>query len=187
MNYSRPSSHLPLVLLLLSRFSCVRLCATPQTAAHQAPPSLGFSRQEHWSGLPFPSPMQESEKWKWSCSVMSDSSRPHGLQPTRLLRPWDFPGKSTGVGCRCLLRPLVLLPHNFWPYLQLQWQPDMAWSIRKILTGQNTVSLEISFMSVFCSVVALSHPLWFLGFQIHFLTLITGNLSFPSKGTLLLL
>ena len=29
---------------------------------------------------------------------MSDSSRPHGLQPTRLLRPWDFPGKSTGVG-----------------------------------------------------------------------------------------
>ena len=43
-------------LLLLSRFSRVRLCATPQTAAHQAPPSLGFSRQEHWSGLPFPSP-----------------------------------------------------------------------------------------------------------------------------------
>ena len=33
-------------------------------AAHQAPPSLGFSRQEHWSGLPFPSPMHESEKWK---------------------------------------------------------------------------------------------------------------------------
>ena len=50
------------LLLLLSRFSRVRLCATPQTAAHQAPPSLGFSRQEHWSGLPFPSPMKESEK-----------------------------------------------------------------------------------------------------------------------------
>ena len=41
-----------LLLLLLSRFSCVRLCATPQTAAHQALPSLGFSRQQHWSGLP---------------------------------------------------------------------------------------------------------------------------------------
>ena len=38
------------------------LCVTPQTAALQAPPSLGFSRQEHWSGLPFPSPMHESEK-----------------------------------------------------------------------------------------------------------------------------
>ena len=50
------------LLLLLSRFSRVRLCVTPWTAAHQAPPSLGFSRQEHWSGLPFPSPMHESEK-----------------------------------------------------------------------------------------------------------------------------
>ena len=35
---------------------------------------------------------------------MSDSRRPHGLQPTRLLRPWALPGKSTGVGCHCLLR-----------------------------------------------------------------------------------
>ena len=43
----RPSGPLLLLLLLLSRFSRVRLCATPQTAAHQAPPSLGFSRQEH--------------------------------------------------------------------------------------------------------------------------------------------
>ena len=51
-----------LLLLLLSHFSRVRLCATPQTEAHKAPPSLGFSRQEHWSGLPFPSPMHESEK-----------------------------------------------------------------------------------------------------------------------------
>ena len=42
-----------LLLLLLSRFSRVRLCATPEMAAQQAPPSLGFSRQEHWSGLPF--------------------------------------------------------------------------------------------------------------------------------------
>ena len=62
-----------LLLLLLSRFSRVRLCAIPLTEAHQAPPSLGFSRQEHWSGLPFPSPMHESEKWKGSCSVVSDS------------------------------------------------------------------------------------------------------------------
>ena len=45
-----------LLLLLLSHFSRVRLCATSETAAYQAPLSLGFSRQEHWSGLPFPSP-----------------------------------------------------------------------------------------------------------------------------------
>ena len=44
-----------LLLLLLSRFSRVRLCATPWTTAHQVPLSTGFSRQEYWSGLPFPS------------------------------------------------------------------------------------------------------------------------------------
>ena len=51
-----------MALLLLSCFSRVQLCVTPQTSAHQAPLSLGFSRQEHWSGLPFSSPMHESEK-----------------------------------------------------------------------------------------------------------------------------
>ena len=44
------------ILLLLNCFSRVRLCTTLWTAAHQAPLSMGFSRQEHWSGLPFPSP-----------------------------------------------------------------------------------------------------------------------------------
>ena len=43
------------MLLLLSRFSRVRPCVTPQTTVHQTPLSLGFSRQEDWSGLPFPS------------------------------------------------------------------------------------------------------------------------------------
>ena len=46
--------------------------------------------------------MHESEKWNWSRSVVSNSYIPHGLQPTRLLHPWHFPGKSTGVGCHCL-------------------------------------------------------------------------------------
>ena len=53
--------------------SHVWFLATPWTVAYQAPPSMGFSRQEYWSGLPFLSPMHESEKWKWSRSVMSDS------------------------------------------------------------------------------------------------------------------
>ena len=42
--------------------------------------------------------------WKWSHSVMSNSLWPHGLQPTRFLSPWNFPGKSTGVGCHFLLQ-----------------------------------------------------------------------------------
>ena len=79
-----------LLLLLLRRFSRVRLCATPQTAAHEASPSLEFSRQEHWSGLPFPSPMHESEKSKCSHSVVSDSSGPHGLQAYQAPRSMGF-------------------------------------------------------------------------------------------------
>ena len=86
------------ILLLQSRFSRVQLCATPWTAAHQARPSLGFSRQEHWSGLPFPSPVHGSEKWKWSGSVVSDSLRPHGPQPTRFLRPWIVQARALEWG-----------------------------------------------------------------------------------------
>ena len=81
------------MLLLLSHFSRVRLCATPWTAAHQPPPSLGFSRQEHWSGLPFPSPMHKSEsEVSQSCPTLSDPmdcSLPggsiHGICQTRVL------------------------------------------------------------------------------------------------------
>ena len=65
---SREAPHY--VLLLLSQFSHFWLSATPEMAAHQAPPCLGFSRQEHWSGLPFPSPVHASEMWKWSRSVV---------------------------------------------------------------------------------------------------------------------
>ena len=82
-----------LLLLLLSHFSCVRLCVTPQTAAHQAPLSLGFSRQEHWSGLPFPSPMHKSEREvAQSCPTLSDpldcsfpGSSVHGIFQARVL------------------------------------------------------------------------------------------------------
>ena len=48
--------------------------------------------------------MHESEKWKWSRSVVSDSVRPRRQQPTRLPCPWDSPGKNTGVGCHFLLQ-----------------------------------------------------------------------------------
>ena len=47
-------------------------------------PGILQARTLEWVAISF------SNAWKWSHSVMSDSSRPHGLQPTRLLRPWDF-------------------------------------------------------------------------------------------------
>ena len=92
------------VTLILNTFCFCSYFVTPWTVAYQVPLSMGFSRQEDWSGLPFPSSMHKSEKWKWSHSAMSDSLWPHGLQPTRLLRPWDFPGKNTGMGCHFLLQ-----------------------------------------------------------------------------------
>ena len=58
-----------LLLLLLSRFSRVRLCATPWMAAHQAPPSLGFSRQEHWSRVA----ISFSNAWKGKVSEVAQS------------------------------------------------------------------------------------------------------------------
>ena len=48
--------------------------------------------------------MHGREKGKGSRSVVFDSSRPHGQQPTGLLHPWEFPGERTGVGCHGLLR-----------------------------------------------------------------------------------
>ena len=99
-----------LLLLLLSHFSRVRLCVTPQTAVHQAPPSLGFSRQEYWSGLPFPSPMRESEVTQ-SCPTLCDpmdSSLPgssvHGIFQARVLE-WGAIAFSTlgvieNINCR---------------------------------------------------------------------------------------
>ena len=95
--------------------SCPTLC-DPRDGSPLGSPSLGFSRKEHWSELPFPSPMHESEKWKWSHSVVSDPQRPHGLQLSGLLRPWGFPGKSTGVGCHCLL------PFKAYIHIYIFWQ-----------------------------------------------------------------
>ena len=105
-----------LLLLLLSRFSHVRLCATLD-GSPPGSPIPGILRQEHWSGLPFPSPMHESEKWKWSRSVVSDSQRPQGLQPTRLLHPWDFPARVLEWGAiafseQCTRVPLFLHLHQ---------------------------------------------------------------------------
>ena len=60
-----------MLLLPLSHFSCVQLCATPQTAAHQVPLSLGFSRQEYWSGLPFPSPLIHVQSVQFSSVAQS--------------------------------------------------------------------------------------------------------------------
>ena len=99
-----------LLLLLLSCFSCVQLCATPWTAAHQEPPSLGFSRQEHWSGLPFLSPMHERKSESevaQLCPTLCDpmdcsppGSSIHGIFQARVLE-WGAIAFSSNAGHLC--------------------------------------------------------------------------------------
>ena len=57
---------------VLSRFSCVCLFVTLWTVAHQAPLSMGFCRQEYWSGLPFPSPTGPITSWQIDGEIMTD-------------------------------------------------------------------------------------------------------------------
>ena len=71
--------------------SHIRLFATPWTVAHQAPPSMGFSRQEYWSGLPFPSPYSINSNIQFSRSVVPNSLRPHGVQHARISSPSPTP------------------------------------------------------------------------------------------------
>ena len=105
--------------------SCPTLCDPTDGSPPGSPvPGILHARTLEWVAISFSNAWKwkvkvgswrvghESEKWKWSCSVVSDPQRPHGLQPSRLPLPWDFPGKSTGVGCCCLLLHL------------LNWQAD---------------------------------------------------------------
>ena len=70
------------LLLLLSRFSHVRLCATLWTAVCQAPPSMRFSRQGYWSGVPLPSPLmaESEEKLKSLLMKVKEESEKVGLK-----------------------------------------------------------------------------------------------------------
>ena len=94
---------------------------------------MGFSRQEDRSGLSFPPPGDlpnpgvEPGYTSFPCidgRVASDSLRPPGLQPARLLCPWDSPGKNTGVGYHVLLWT-IFLTQGLTPYrvlYGLRWQ-----------------------------------------------------------------
>ena len=82
-----------LLLLLLSLFSHVQLCATPQTAAHQAPPSLGSSRQEHCHFLLQCMKVKSETEVTQLCPTLSDpmdcsvpGSSVHGVFQARVLK-----------------------------------------------------------------------------------------------------
>ena len=102
MVWSHSGEHAAAAAKLLQ--SCPNLCdPIDGSPLGSAVPGILQARTLEWVAISF------SNAWKWkvkslSRSVVSNSSQPHGLQPTRLLHPWDFAGKSAGVGCHCLLR-----------------------------------------------------------------------------------
>ena len=116
-------------------------------------PSLGFSRQEYWSGLPFPSPVHESEKWKWSRSVVSDSSDPMDC---------SLPGSSI---------------HGIFQAKVLEWgaiafsEEELGFFFKEIPWHNNTLTIQyeiiessIFFTSILLSIVKcneVNNILWF--------------------------
>jgi len=97
-NYDKPAA-----ATAKSLQSCPTLCDPIDGSPPGSPvPGILQGQTLEWVAISF------SNAWKWKVKVKSLScvwpQRPHGLQPTRLFHPWDFPGKSTGVGCHCLLR-----------------------------------------------------------------------------------
>ena len=81
--------------------SCPTLCdPIDGSPPGSAVPGIFQARTLEWVAISFSNAWKW--KWKWSRSIVSDSSWPHGLQPTRLFQPRDFPGKRTGVGCHCV-------------------------------------------------------------------------------------
>ena len=104
---------------------------TSLLSLHPLPPSHP-SRSSESGGLG--SLCYIATSWKWSHSVVPDSLRPHGLQPTRLLGPWDFLGMNTGVGCHFLLQWIFLtqgsnpgLPHWRQMLYCLSYQRSFFW------------------------------------------------------------
>ena len=83
-------------------------------AAHQAPLFLGFSWQEHYSGFPFPSPVHESEKWKWSRSVVSDSSDPMDCSLPGSSIHWIFQAKLLEWGANAFSDREISFPYFSW-------------------------------------------------------------------------
>ena len=96
--------------------SCPTLCdPTDGSPPGSAFPGILQARTLEWVAISF------TNAWTWSHSVVSDSSQSHRLRPTRLLHSWDFPGKSTGVGCHCLLHQQIRKYYKPWQWEIKKW------------------------------------------------------------------
>ena len=103
LELNRPSMNEAVAATAKSRQSCPTLCdPIDSSPPGSAVPGILQARTLEWVAISF------SNAWKWKVKGKSLShvlsQLPHGLQPTRFLRPWEFPGKSTGMGRQCLLQ-----------------------------------------------------------------------------------
>ena len=125
---------------------CVQLSFAAAAKSLQSCPTLCDPRDGSPPGSPVPGVLQ-ARALEWvplPSLVVSDSLRPHGLQPIRLICPWDSPGKNFGVGCHFLLQGIFLTqgsnPHHL---CLLHWQagslllvsPEKPWQQHWILTS----------------------------------------------------
>ena len=108
----------------------LQLCLTLCNPIDSSPPGslvpgILQARTLEWVAISF------SNAWKWKGKVKSlscvNSSQPHGLQPSRLLRPWDSPGKSTGAGCHRLLhsRHWTVIKGQEWAVTCSKYEEDV--------------------------------------------------------------
>ena len=122
--------------------SCPTLC-DPIDSSPPGPavPGILQARTLKWVAISF----SNAWKWKWSLSVVSDPQRPHGLQPSRLLCPWDSPGKNTGVGCYAFLQRVFPtqgsnpgLPYCRWILYHLSQQGSPLSALWTLNTGPDS-------------------------------------------------
>ena len=123
--------HFLLQCVKVKSLSRVRLLATPWTAAHQAPPSMGFSRQEYWSGVPLPSPLHTLESTNLSYIVLTNGCTCVTYTPLMMiLSPRKFfhaPSQST-------------LPSSQITTV-LIFSPDISLLVLELLIGVESLSL----------------------------------------------
>ena len=123
---------------------------TPQTAAHQAPPSLGFSRQEYWSGLPFPSPVHAcmlsrcSRVWLcatiWTAAPQSPpstgfSSQEHWSGYSISIFPEKFSSCYTFLFQKCLISVPHILSQTIWKFSYMEEILDFWNGLKWVTAG----------------------------------------------------
>ena len=142
----------------------------------------------------------ELSEVKWSCSVVSNSLGPRGLQLTRFLCPWDFPGKSTGVGCHFLLQGILPtqgsnpgLPRCSQTLLPSE-PPGKFWEATReyIELGTHQISIDLfNWQRIFSRICLTSHSLIQLQFllilsqildRVLFVAPCLGLLGFPGSS-----